>query len=244
MSRVGPLYEKVKHHITDGIVSGRFQPGTRLPSESDLVRDLAVSRMTVNRALRELTRDGLIYRMQGVGSFVSEAGPSTSLAEVRDIRSIIAERGGTYGCRVLESGAKPLDQQNADLFNLEAGQQVFSLLLLHLEDGAPLQLETRYVCRDFAPELLEQDFSRCSLFEYLHRIAPVTELEHLVEATLADQVEQEFLEIGAGHPVLRIRRRTWVGRKVVTVGYFSHPGDRYRVAVRLHPSDLVRSGAG
>ena len=237
MNEVAPLYEKVKRHITDGIASGEYAPGMKLPSESELVQSLAVSRMTVNRALRELTRDGIIFRMQGVGSFVSEGGANTSLSEVRDIRDIIAERGGTYSCTVLSADSVVLDRTHADLFELEPERSAFSLVLLHFEDAIPLQLERRFVREDFAPSLLEQDFGEQSLFKYLQAIAPISELDHVVEATLPDELERQKLDLEPTQPVLRIRRRTWVGRKVVTVGYFSHPGDRYRVAVRLRPSD-------
>ncbi len=239
MNEPTPLYEKVKRHITDGIVSGAFVPGAKLPSESELVEMLAVSRMTVNRALRELTRDGVIFRMQGVGSFVSEAGPSTSLAEIRDIRDIIAERGGAYACRILRSDTVEADAGTAELFEFAPGTAIHHLVLVHSENSLPLQLERRFVRADFAPSLLDQDFTRTSLFRYLQSISPFSELEHVVEATLPDSDERDVLELAADQPVLRIRRRTWVGRTVVTLGYFSHPGDCYRVAVRVRPSDVT-----
>jgi GntR family transcriptional regulator, histidine utilization repressor len=240
LNEASPLYEKVKQHITDGIVSGEYSPGSKLPSESELVASLAVSRMTVNRALRELTRDGVVFRVQGVGSFVSEVGPNTSLVEVRDIRDIIADRGGVYSCKIVVADSGSLDETNARLFGLDAGQTVHHLVLVHLENGQPLQLEQRFVRKDFAPSLLAEDFTKISLFRYLHAIAPISELEHVVEAALPDPVEQEGLGLDSGQPVLRLRRRTWVGRNVVTLGYFSHPGERYRVAVRLRPSDVMR----
>lgn len=236
-----PLYETVKRHITDAIAAGRYGPGAKLPSESELVNALSVSRMTVNRALRELTRDGVIIRVQGVGSFVNQARPNPNLAEVRDIRDIIAARGGRHACRVLAADTALLDADQADLFEDAIGVPVFHLLLLHFEDDRPLQLERRLVRRDFAPDLLSHDFTQASLFEILHAIAPISELEHVVEAALPDDEEIGNLAMPAGQPVLRIRRRTWVGHRVVTLGWLSHPGDRYRVAVRLRPED-IRAG--
>ena len=165
MNQAAPLYEIVKRHITDGIVSGNFSPGTKLPPENELVESLKVSRMTVTRALRELTWDGIIYRLQGVGSFVSDAGPNTLLSEVRDIQDIIAERGGTYACRLVSARSVPLDQNGAELFELEVGQTVFNLCLVNLEDSLPLQFEQRFVGEDFAPDLLSQDFEKRSLFK-------------------------------------------------------------------------------
>ena len=238
MNEPAPLYEVVKHHITDGIVSGNYVPGAKLPSESQLVQRLSVSRMTVNRALRELTRDGVIFRMQGVGSFVSEASPTPSLAEVRDIRDIVAERGGKHSCRILQAEHVLADKDVSELFEMPDPLPVQRVVLLHYEDGRPLQLETRFVLKDFAPQLLEQDLTRISLFQYLQSVAPLSELEHIVEASLPDEFEQKNLELNQGQPVLRIRRRTWVGRNVVTLGYFSHPGESYCVSVRVKPSDF------
>ena len=67
-----PLYEKVKRHILTLIESGDWDPDRRLPSEHELVAELGISRMTVNRALRELSAEGYIQRISGVGSFVAE----------------------------------------------------------------------------------------------------------------------------------------------------------------------------
>ena len=130
-----------------------------------------------------------------------------------------------------------LKPRDAELFELEAGRTAFNLDILNSEDGLPLQYERRFVRQDFAPQILKQNFEEQSLFRYLRSIAPVSELEHVVEATLPDAVEARHLDLDRNTPVLRIRRRTWVGRRVVTLSYFTHPGDRYRVAVRLKASD-------
>lgn len=234
-----PLYETVKRHVTDGIATGRYAPGAKLPSESELVSQLSVSRMTVNRALRELSRDGIITRVQGVGSFVATTAPNTSLSEVRDIRDIIAERGGTHRCRVLDARRTRLDAALAPLFEAAPGLEVFHLTVLHCENGRPLQIERRHVRADFAPDLLDRDLHAMPLTPYLQALAPISELEHVVEAASPDGDERQMLELGDGEPVLRIRRRTWVGDRVVTLSLFSHPGSRYRATIRLRPSDTA-----
>ncbi|MEQ9812217.1 MAG: UTRA domain-containing protein [Azospirillaceae bacterium] len=234
-----PLYELVKRHITDGISRGTFGPGARLPSESALVRRFGASRMTINRALRELVRDGVITRRKGVGSFVSEPQHSTSLIEIRDIRETIAERGNRHSCRLIEAGRKALTAAEADLMDVPTATTAHFVRLLHCENDRPLQIESRLVRADFAPDLLSVDFERVSVYDYLQSIAPVSELEHMVEAALPDKGEAGLLDISDEHPVLRVRRRTWVGDTVVTLSSFCHPGERHRVTVRLRPSDLV-----
>lgn len=71
-SAPAPFYEKVKQEISEKIASGIWQPHDRIPSEAELVAQYGFSRMTINRALRELTDEGLLVRLQGVGTFVAE----------------------------------------------------------------------------------------------------------------------------------------------------------------------------
>lgn len=77
-----PIYQRVKLAIIRQIRTGTWQPHQRVPSESELVTELGVSRMTINRALRELTNEGFLIRMQGVGTFVAEAKAHSALLEV------------------------------------------------------------------------------------------------------------------------------------------------------------------
>ena len=67
-----PIYAKLKQAISLKITSGQWQVNQRIPSESEVVKALGVSRMTVNRALRELTAEGFLVRHQGLGTFVAE----------------------------------------------------------------------------------------------------------------------------------------------------------------------------
>ncbi len=240
MNDPAPLYVKVKRHITDAISAGQYLPGAKLPSESDLVEALDVSRMTVNRALRELTRDGLITRLQGVGSFVSSARPMTSLVELKDIRDFVLEQGADYSCKVLSAERRLATRRVSELLEVKRGSQILHVAILHYSDGAPMQLERRFVREDFSPDLLKQDLQATSTFRYFQSIAPVSELEQVVEACTPDAQERRWLKLEEGQPLLKIRRRTWVGPRIVTLGYFSHPGDQFRVTVRLCPGDLVR----
>src|SRR6476620_3854926 len=85
-----PQYLKVKNHLREGIASGHWVAGDLLPSEAELVGLFEVSRMTVNRALRELHQEGLIERLQGVGTFVAQLHRISSTLTVRDLHEEIA----------------------------------------------------------------------------------------------------------------------------------------------------------
>ena len=80
-----PLYQQLKDHIIGRISSGELRPSDRVPSENDLVAAMSVSRMTANRALRELTDEGYVERIAGRGTFVSDLKARSDVLEVRDI---------------------------------------------------------------------------------------------------------------------------------------------------------------
>ena len=90
-----PIYAKLKQAITMKISSGEWQTNQRVPSEAEVVKALGVSRMTVNRALRELTAEGYLVRHQGLGTFVAEKKAHSALFEVHNIAEEVAaiERG-------------------------------------------------------------------------------------------------------------------------------------------------------
>ena len=134
------------------------RPGHRLPSESELVAQFGVSRMTVNRALRELVEQGRIVRVAGVGSFVAEDKPQSTLLQIANIASEIRARGHDYRCEFLVAERIAASPDVAAWLDLRAGESVFHTVCLHLENDVPVQLEDRYVNPRVVPDFLEQDF--------------------------------------------------------------------------------------
>ena len=145
--------------ITERIDSGEWQPRHRIPSESELVRDLGVSRMTINRALRELTMDGRLIRVQGVGTFVAEPKPISALFEVRNIADEIASRGHHHSAQVLTLRKEKANADIAQSLGMRNGDVVFHSVLVHAEDDMPVQIEDRFVVPASAPDYLAQDFA-------------------------------------------------------------------------------------
>lgn len=224
-----PLYARVKQMITQQITSGAWPAHHRVPSESELVAELGFSRMTINRALRELTADGLLVRMQGVGTFVAEPKGQAALFEVHNIADEIASRGHSHRAEVIVLDEVKATPERAMSLNLREGTQVFHSLLVHFENGVPVQIEERYVNPQAVPHYLEQDFTHDTPYAYLSAQAPMTQGEHVVEAVLATPAECKLLKIERGEPCLLIRRRTWSGRQVVSSTRLLYPGTRYRL---------------
>src|ERR1700736_700155 len=98
---VQPLYLQVKRHILDNIGSGKWATSARVPSENDIVKSLVVSRMTANRALRELRDEGVLVRIAGVGSFVADQHAHAHPLEIRSIADEIRRRGHVHRAGVV-----------------------------------------------------------------------------------------------------------------------------------------------
>jgi GntR family histidine utilization transcriptional repressor len=220
-------YEQVKSFIKTRIASGQWKPGDPVPSESALMLQFGVSRMTVNRALRELTGEGMVRRVQGSGSFVAELHRISSTLTLRDIHEEIVERGHQHATRVLLVEAKRASAELARTLGLKSGARVFHTLLIHLENGQPIQYEDRYVNPAAAPDYLKIDFTQTTPTHHLMLSAPLTEATYSVEAQMPSAHEAEQLEIDRGEPCLVMMRRTVSGAHVASVARQVYPGSRY-----------------
>lgn len=233
-----PRYRRIKEHIVRHIEAGEWRAGDQVPSESTLVKQLKVSRMTVNRALRELTHEGLLVRVQGTGTFVAEKRPLFNLVELRNIADEIAERGQRHTAKVELLKIEKASADTARDLGLSAGAQVYHSLLVHFADGVPLQVEDRFVNPATAMGYMEADFTAVTPNEFLTRAAPATEVEHIVEAAMPDARTRRLLKMADGEPCLRLRRRTWSGAAIVSVATLLHPGHAHRFATRFsHRAD-------
>ena len=224
---------RIKEHIRRKIDTGVWETGDRIPSESMISREFGVSRMTVNRALKELEVERRITRVQGVGSFVAKVMPQAPLFEIQSIRTEIESRGEVHTCRVLALEARAADDRNARRMQVPAGSEIYYLQALHLSGGRPLQLEHRYVRPRMAPEFLDQDFTRETASDYLMRVVHFAELEHTVSAIPAGGEVGALLDIDPAAPCLQLNRKTMVGDTVITDVDLIHPGTSFSLLGRL-----------
>lgn len=236
-----PLYRQVERFISEKIDSGAWPPHHRVPTEHELVSMFNVSRMTVNRALREITAKGRLRRIPGAGTFVTDARPMSGLVEVRNIADEIRERGNRHTCDVHRLKAETANSVTADSLELSPGSPVFHSIIVHFEDGWPIQLEERYVNPNFAPAYLEQDFTVVTPNAYLMSLGPLDRVEHFVEAVRPSAAVRRSLRIPADEPCLLLHRRTWSGRHAVSRSWMTHPGSRYRLGVSFSTRAVSRS---
>ena len=112
---------------------------------------------------------------------------------------------------------------------LRLGGEVFHSILVHLQDGLPIQLEDRFVNPRWVPHYLDSDFSQQTPNEVLVASCPISDVEHVVEAVLVDAQTAAWLDIDPAAPCLSMIRRTWSDEHLVSYARLFHPGDRYKL---------------
>lgn len=226
-------FAEIKEYIRRHIEAGEWEENTRVPSENQLAEQFGCSRMTARRALTELVEAGVLERSQGLGTFVESLKSQSSMLSIRNIADEIKGRGHGHSVQVVELAAINAIPPIAIALGLEEGTEVFYSLLVHCEQGIPLQLEERFVNPSLAPGYLRQDFSQLTPHEYLSHVAPLTEARHTIEAIMPKEQIRNSLNIPEGEPCLQIIRRTWSRQGVVSFARLVHPGSRFRLGGHL-----------
>ena len=230
-----PLYLQVKRHILDNIGSGKWGTSTRVPSENDIVKSFGVSRMTANRALRELRDEGILVRIAGVGSFVADRHARAHPLEIRGIADEIRDRGYVHRAEIVSLERIRAVAELAGDFGIAPRSELYCSLIVHFENDLPIQLEDRYVLPKLAPDYLNMDFSRTTPHDYLIKVAPLQEAEHLLRAEMPDDRTRTLLAMKRDEPCLVVIRRTWSAGQIASVARLYYPGSRYEMSGRFRP---------
>jgi GntR family transcriptional regulator len=141
ITRNPSLTDQVKAHIKEQIVNDEFEDG-RIPPEAALAEDLGVSRTTVRDALGKLEHEGAIYRKQGAGTFVNEAGLQikSRLEEIWSYEQVLEEHGYAPDVKVLTDKVLPVNEETAEALGLADGVDVLVIEKVFLEDSTPVVL--------------------------------------------------------------------------------------------------------
>lgn len=194
LKRSPSLTEKAKSYIKRLIVDNRFEDG-RIPSETELATELGVSRTTIRDALSRLELEGAIYRKQGAGTFVNEAGLQihTRLEDIWGYETMLEAHGYTPSVRISRVEEKPVEAEIARELKLEAHDTALVVHKLFLADKSPVIasinhiptkiIDRAYIDDDFRRPIYQflAEFSQQHLAYYLSEIVPLIAPKWLVE---------------------------------------------------------------
>ncbi len=228
MNQKQPAYLTIKQHVLARIQDGTWKQGDTIPGEEALAREFGVSRMTVNRAIRELSDEQIVERIQGSGTFVAQQKYQATLVEIRNIADEIAARGHRHRSELQLLERTRAGEGMARRFGLKTGATLFHSVVVHFENDQPIQVEDRFVNPQTAPEYLAQDFTTQTPNAYLMRVAPLQGVSFEIEACEAPRPVAEMLHMDRNEPCLVLRRQTHSQGAVASVATMWHPASRYR----------------
>lgn len=261
MTKTTPAYQRIKNAILDNIHSGKWQAGKAISTEMALAEEFGVSRMTVNRALKELSEERVLERRQGSGTFVAQQQFNHTFVEVRNIAEDLKSANRDYEAKVVSKRAMtvamigdklrrkfgidevaapvgPSADANEISSNLGIDSSgdaaiLYEVKIIHFADGQPIQFEERWVDANKAPEFIEQDFTVVNTSDYLVEKIPLESGSYTIRALAAPNEVADALQITSQSPTLVLRRQTYSAGRVVTFVKMWHAGDRYQFSGRL-----------
>ncbi len=231
-SKPTPLYEQLRLILQDKILLGDYPVGTLLPTEKDLCREYEISRITARKALDELTRIGLIIRVQGKGTIISDHKPGRSSMQVRGHKRMMEDLGYHGGGTIL---SHKLISGNPNLIKLYGLPEDFKQKFWHFRrlrflDGDPVVIMNSFVREEIGDKLLTYNLENASFFSLFEEITNrhVVDTKALISSTIASPEVAKILDTQVGAPLIWYRAVSFLeGNIPIEVNYSLFLGDKF-----------------
>lgn len=232
------LHDRLLGDFKARILSRDWPTGFQLPFETDLATAHGVSRMTMNKVLTQLTREGFLVRRRKLGTFVAAPRAQSAVMEIADIEAEVTALGLTYGFRLISRDIRKPTQAECDDAGMDAdhGAKVLALQGLHSAGGDPFCFEERLINLTVAPQAADQDFGDHGPGRWLMREVPWTKAEHRIRAVNPAPTVARALGVQAAEACLEVARKTQAGEAWVTLARQTYPGHRHQFVARFGPN--------
>lgn len=226
-----PLWRQAADVIRHQVQNGTLAGGARIPPERELLAKLAISRVTLRRALQSLVEDGVLTASHGRGWFVSSDAPREFPNTLESFTETARRLGLTPSSDVLRAEVAPATLDEAEELGIAPGLPVFHLDRIRRLDDVPVAVDTSFFTASLRSDFSGVDFRTASLFQLLIEVgSDLARGETTIEARAADAELARHLGIDIGKPILAMRQviEDSAGKPLLssTVRYV---GDRYRL---------------
>lgn len=230
------LHQRILADIGQKIVSGEWPPGYRIPFEHELTEQYGCSRMTVNKALTQLAKAGLIERRKRSGSFVARPRSQAAVLEIHDIRTEVEALGLPYRYELSSRRQRLAGTPEDEAAGFSDATRLLDIACRHFAGDAPFCLEERLISLEAVPEAANESFADTAPGPWLISHVPWSAAEHTIRAIAVDRTTARLLGVQTGTACLVVERRTWSGGMPVTRVRLTYPGASHAVVARFTPS--------
>ncbi|WP_173297636.1 GntR family transcriptional regulator [Thermanaeromonas sp. C210] len=232
-----PLYYQLMQVLLQEIEEGRYQPGDLFPSENELCERFSVSRPTVRQAINELVREGLLHRVRGKGTFVSEPKIQQDFFQrLVSFTEEMEQKGLSATTQVLELEVVPASKTVAAFLSLAHEEPVYRLERLRRVEGTPIVVVTTFVPQKYCPNLHEHDLNNNSLYRTLESRygIRVCRARRILEVIAATEELAKLLETEVGAPLQLSKSVGWDQyNRAVEFSIARYRGDRSQFIIEL-----------
>ncbi len=225
-----PRYIRVREALRQRILDGVYTPGERIPSEPDLAREFGVSRGTVERAIRDLVREGALIREQGRGTFVAHPLLNSIHFRLSTFAEEARRKGWEPSTRLIRAHVVPADEDTAHALRVPEGTPIIEIVRVHCANKEPVVYEVRQLTRDLCPQLLEEDLEHASVHElliYKYHI-PLVKARFTIHAITLTGEAADLLQVAEGSPGFAVERITFrTGQEPAVRMYQLWRGDKF-----------------
>lgn len=222
--------------LASSLASGRWPPGSLLPSERALADELGVSRTTLRHALRELADVGVLEPAPQRGWFVARAFISEGPNVLMGFSEGAAARGLTAGSQTISVSRHPCSFEMAELLGIPPASEVIAFERVRTLDGLPVAVQSLSLPHRLVPELDLESLDDTSLYRLLAEKYGLTpsRCDYTLQADAASEHVAELLDIAVGSPVLVGHEITVDSQdRVIAAGQMVYRGDAYRFTATL-----------
>jgi GntR family transcriptional regulator len=204
------LYARIRDELRAQIIAGSYPPHARLPSESELIAQYGVSRITVRHALAELEKEGVLFKIAGKGVFVSKPKVFQSLARLQGFAEAMTQHGHEIFNDVVAINMQAANAEVAQRLGLAEGDAVTELQRVRYLNRVPVSFDISYVQQHIGTRLAREDLATRDIFSILENDYGIALgfADLAIDALLADAKLSGLLQINLGDPILRIARLT------------------------------------
>lgn len=228
-----PLYYQLKEILREQIVSNNLKAGEGFPPEFVISEMYGVSRATVRQALQELVREGLIYRKQGKGTFVTVRKIVSPLIEM-SFTNQMEDQGLVASSKVISVDANQAQKEERIKLQLDDNAGVYKVVRLRLANNEPLILETSYIPHFVYPDLLKENMERMPIFKNIIERFSLERIETFLESVLPKNQELSLLNIDNNTPVIIFEQIVHAKQHPLALIYWIVRGDKCKYHLNFY----------
>jgi GntR family transcriptional regulator len=200
-----PLYHQLELILKENIESGVWNENERIPSEHDLSKQYGVSRVTVRAVLTKFVNDGILYRIQGKGTYVSAQKIVTSNVSYIGIREQLETLGFNTTTKVIQIGTIHANSSIRKKLSLNPeNEDVIFIERVRFVNDIPFSLHRSYIPKSIGANIDEEQLVNEQLCVILSRDYGLNRARvvETLESTIGDSYESSLLGIHNSHPLL------------------------------------------